>query len=97
MSWHPPPLARKWKTDHHELIVRPDALSLASTLVRHFDEPFSRSASSLAAGFCPPGPDSGLGACPFGNFICTTFSVVPFISFAATRFVSYSSNQASRS
>ena len=37
--------ARKWKTDHHELIVRPDAVSLAATLVRHFDEPFGDSSA----------------------------------------------------
>jgi len=37
--------ARKWKTDHHELIVRPDSVDLASTLVRHFDEPFGDSSA----------------------------------------------------
>lgn len=37
--------ARKWKTDHHEIIVRPDAVTLASTLVRHFDEPFGDSSA----------------------------------------------------
>jgi asparagine synthase (glutamine-hydrolysing) len=37
--------ARRWKTDHHELIVRPDAVALASTLVRHFDEPFGDSSA----------------------------------------------------
>src|SRR5271165_1128709 len=37
--------ARRWKTDHHELIVRPDAVALASTLIRHFDEPFGDSSA----------------------------------------------------
>jgi asparagine synthase (glutamine-hydrolysing) len=37
--------ARKWKTDHHELIVQSHAAELASTLVRHFDEPFGDSSA----------------------------------------------------
>jgi asparagine synthase (glutamine-hydrolysing) len=37
--------ARKWKTDHHELIVRPDAARLAPILVGHFDEPFGDSSA----------------------------------------------------
>src|SRR5579864_5280349 len=38
------PLARlvaaKYGTEHHEIIVRPSAVDLVPTLVRHFDEPF---------------------------------------------------------
>jgi asparagine synthase (glutamine-hydrolysing) len=37
--------ARKWKTDHHELIVQPDSANLAATMVRHFDEPFGDSSA----------------------------------------------------
>ncbi len=41
------PLARqvatRYGTEHHELVVRPDAASLLPTLVRHFDEPFADS------------------------------------------------------
>ena len=35
-------VARKYKTDHHEIIVRPNSIDLVSKLVQHFDEPFSR-------------------------------------------------------
>jgi asparagine synthase (glutamine-hydrolysing) len=38
-------LARKYQTDHHELVVRPDSVELASKLVRHFDEPFGDSSA----------------------------------------------------
>ncbi len=34
-------VAQKYKTDHHEIIVRPDSVDLVSKLVRHFDEPFA--------------------------------------------------------
>ncbi|HYL37228.1 MAG TPA: asparagine synthase (glutamine-hydrolyzing) [Bryobacteraceae bacterium] len=37
--------ARKWRTDHHQLIVRPDSVELVSKLVRHFDEPFGDSSA----------------------------------------------------
>ncbi|HLG98048.1 MAG TPA: asparagine synthase (glutamine-hydrolyzing) [Bryobacteraceae bacterium] len=37
--------ARKWNTDHHEIIVRPDAAALAPKLVAHFDEPFGDSSA----------------------------------------------------
>ncbi len=37
--------ARKWRTDHHELIVRPDSATLAPKLVQHFDEPFGDSSA----------------------------------------------------
>lgn len=33
-------VARQYKTEHHEAIVRPNALELLPALVRHFDEPF---------------------------------------------------------
>src|SRR6185369_442160 len=36
-------VATRYGTEHHELIVRPDAISLLPTLVRHFDEPFADS------------------------------------------------------
>ena len=38
-------LARKYKTEHHEMIVRPDSVDLVSKLVRHFDEPFGDSSA----------------------------------------------------
>jgi asparagine synthase (glutamine-hydrolysing) len=37
--------ARKWRTDHHQIIVRPDSVNLVSKLVRHFDEPFGDSSA----------------------------------------------------
>lgn len=33
-------VAEKYKTDHHEIIVKPDSIALIERLVRHFDEPF---------------------------------------------------------
>ncbi len=33
-------VAEKYKTDHHEIVVRPNAVDLISKLVHHFDEPF---------------------------------------------------------
>ena len=33
-------VARQYKTDHHEIVVRPDSVELISRLVRYFDEPF---------------------------------------------------------
>ena len=38
-------VARKYGTEHHEIIVRPDAVDLVSRLVRHFDEPFGDSSA----------------------------------------------------
>jgi asparagine synthase (glutamine-hydrolysing) len=38
-------LARKYNTDHHEIIVRPNSVDLVSKLVRHFDEPFADSSA----------------------------------------------------
>src|SRR5204862_4456382 len=36
-------VATRYGTEHHELIVRPDAIDLLPKLVRHFDEPFADS------------------------------------------------------
>ena len=38
-------VAQKYRTDHHEIIVRPDSVDLVSKLVRHFDEPFADSSA----------------------------------------------------
>jgi len=38
-------VAHKYGTEHHEIIVRPDAIDLISRLVRHFDEPFGDSSA----------------------------------------------------
>ncbi|HVP54250.1 MAG TPA: asparagine synthase (glutamine-hydrolyzing) [Candidatus Eisenbacteria bacterium] len=38
-------VAKKYKTDHHDIIVRPDSVSLIDKLVHHFDEPFSDSSA----------------------------------------------------
>src|SRR5580692_4391523 len=38
-------VAQKYRTDHHEMIVRPDSVDLVSKLVRHFDEPFADSSA----------------------------------------------------
>jgi asparagine synthase (glutamine-hydrolysing) len=38
-------VARKYRTDHHEIVVRPDAVQLVSQLVRYFDEPFGDSSA----------------------------------------------------
>ncbi len=34
-------VATHYGTDHHEFVVRPDALTILDDLVRHFDEPFA--------------------------------------------------------
>lgn len=34
-------IAERWGTDHHELIVEPDALAILPRLLRHFGEPFA--------------------------------------------------------
>jgi asparagine synthase (glutamine-hydrolysing) len=36
-------VAERYGTEHHELVVEPDAATLLPTLVRHFDEPFADS------------------------------------------------------
>jgi len=38
-------VAQKYRTDHREIMVRPDAVGLVSRLVRHFDEPFGDSSA----------------------------------------------------
>jgi asparagine synthase (glutamine-hydrolysing) len=38
-------VARKYGTEHHEILVRPDAVDLISRLVQHFDEPFGDSSA----------------------------------------------------
>jgi asparagine synthase (glutamine-hydrolysing) len=38
-------IARKFGTEHHEIVVRPDSVDLISKLARHFDEPFADSSA----------------------------------------------------
>jgi asparagine synthase (glutamine-hydrolysing) len=38
---HARTVARHFGTDHHEFVVKPDALGILDTLVSHFDEPFA--------------------------------------------------------
>jgi asparagine synthase (glutamine-hydrolysing) len=38
-------VARRFDTEHHELVVRPDAITLVPELVRAFDEPFADSSA----------------------------------------------------
>ncbi|HET7219798.1 MAG TPA: asparagine synthase (glutamine-hydrolyzing) [Vicinamibacterales bacterium] len=38
-------VARHFGTDHHEMVVRPDALAIVNDLVTHFDEPFGDSSA----------------------------------------------------
>src|SRR5581483_4731388 len=38
-------VAAKYKTDHHEIVVRPNSIDLVSRLIRHFDEPFGDSSA----------------------------------------------------
>ncbi|MFL6351676.1 MAG: asparagine synthase (glutamine-hydrolyzing) [Bryobacteraceae bacterium] len=38
-------VANKFNTDHHEIVVRPDSVSLISKLVNQFDEPFGDSSA----------------------------------------------------
>ena len=38
-------IADHFSTDHHELVVRPDALAVVDDIVRHFDEPFGDSSA----------------------------------------------------
>ena len=38
-------VAQQYGTDHHELIVRPNALDVLPTLVRHYGEPFADSSA----------------------------------------------------
>jgi asparagine synthase (glutamine-hydrolysing) len=38
-------VARRWGTEHHEFVVRPDPLAILPRLVRHFGEPFADSSA----------------------------------------------------
>ena len=38
-------VARKYGTDHHEIVVKPDSIGLTERLVRQFDEPFADSSA----------------------------------------------------
>jgi asparagine synthase (glutamine-hydrolysing) len=38
-------VAEKYRTEHHEIVVRPDSVDLVTRLVRHFDEPFADSSA----------------------------------------------------
>jgi asparagine synthase (glutamine-hydrolysing) len=38
-------VARRFGTDHHEMVIRPDALSIIPKVVRHYGEPFADSSS----------------------------------------------------
>ncbi len=38
-------VAAKYRTEHHEIVVRPDSIELVQRLVRHFDEPFADSSA----------------------------------------------------
>ncbi len=38
-------VAEKYKTEHHEIVVKPEAISLVERITRHFDEPFGDSSA----------------------------------------------------
>jgi asparagine synthase (glutamine-hydrolysing) len=38
-------VARHFRTDHHELVVKPDGVAILDDLIRHFDEPFADSSA----------------------------------------------------
>jgi asparagine synthase (glutamine-hydrolysing) len=38
-------VAKKYRTDHHEIVVRPDSVSLVHKLAQHFGEPFADSSA----------------------------------------------------
>lgn len=38
-------VAKRYKTEHHEIVVKPDSVGLVTRLVRHFDEPFADSSA----------------------------------------------------
>jgi asparagine synthase (glutamine-hydrolysing) len=42
---HARAVARHFATDHHEYVVRPDALGMVDKLITHFDEPFGDSSA----------------------------------------------------
>jgi asparagine synthase (glutamine-hydrolysing) len=38
-------IAERWRTEHHEFVVHPDAMSILPLLVRHYGEPFADSSA----------------------------------------------------
>jgi len=42
---HARKVAAHFKTDHHEFVVKPDALAILDRLIQHFDEPFADSSA----------------------------------------------------
>jgi asparagine synthase (glutamine-hydrolysing) len=42
---HARTVAQHFQTEHHEMVVRPDALSILDQIVEHFDEPFADSSA----------------------------------------------------
>jgi asparagine synthase (glutamine-hydrolysing) len=38
-------VAKKYNTEHHDIVVHPDSVSLVQKLVRHYDEPFADSSA----------------------------------------------------
>ncbi len=42
---HAEMVAKHYGTDHHSILVRPDAVSLVTRIVKHFDEPFGDSSA----------------------------------------------------
>ena len=38
-------VAKKYKTDHHEIVVRPDSIGIIQKFVKHFGEPFADSSA----------------------------------------------------
>jgi len=38
-------VAKKYRTEHHEIIVKPDSVALVEKLIEHFDEPFADSSA----------------------------------------------------
>ena len=51
-------VAKQYKTDHHEIVVRPDSVSLIHKLVRHYDEPFADSRRFPLTSFPNSPPDT---------------------------------------
>jgi asparagine synthase (glutamine-hydrolysing) len=38
-------VAKRYRTEHHQILVKPDSINLITRLVRHFDEPFADSSA----------------------------------------------------
>jgi asparagine synthase (glutamine-hydrolysing) len=45
-------VARRFETDHHELVVKPDALAMLPRLVWHYNEPFGDSSALPSMALC---------------------------------------------